>query len=84
MGQKVTKMAYFGSFLTTFWTTLFIFIYVCLILRVNCVHIWVEHEKDGPKRVQKWEHGLTTRIFRQNWVIFHLFSRLPASAHLEL
>ena len=57
---------------------------VCLILGVNCVHIWVEHEKDGPKRVQKWEHGLTTRIFRQNWVIFHLFSRLPASAHLEL
>ena len=49
MGQKVTKMAYFGSFLTTFWTTLFIFIYVCLILGVNCVHIWVKHEKRAKK-----------------------------------
>ena len=46
---------------------------VCLILRPNYVHIWVKHEKMVQKGVQKWEHGLTTRIFRQNWVIFHLF-----------
>ena len=35
------------------------------------------------KGVQKWEHGLTTRIFRQNSVIFHLFLRLGPSDHLE-
>ena len=84
MGQKVTKMAYFGSFLTTFWTTLFIFIYVCLILGVNCVYIWIEHENMAQKKGQKVEQGRTTRIFSQKWVIFCVFSRLPASAHLEL
>ena len=57
---------------------------VCLILRPNYGHIWVKHEKMVQKGVKKWEHGLTTRIFRQNWVIFHLFLRLGPSDHLEL
>ena len=52
--KKWPKMAKNGLFLVIFDHLLDHFIYVCLILEVNCVHIWVKHEKRAKKVVQKW------------------------------
>ena len=55
--QKHPKMAKNGLFLVIFDHLLDHFIYMCLILEVNCVHIWVEHGKRVQKGVQKVGSG---------------------------
>ena len=58
---KRVKMTYFW---VIFDHLLDHFIYVCLILRVNCVHIWVKHEKRAKKGVQKVTQNRSFRVSR--------------------
>ena len=61
MGQKWPKMTHFWAI---FAHLLSHFICVCLILEVNCVHIWVLNEKSVQKGVQKVTQNRSFRVSR--------------------
>ena len=78
------KWSFLTLFLTRFWTTFWPH-YLCVSYSTRHLRAYLGGTWNMvQKGVQKVAQNLTTRIFRKNWVIFHLFWRPRPSDHLEL